>query len=303
MNIMIAGGAGFVGSNLIRVLYNQNYNMKNITVIDKEGKGLDYINNYGVNVFRADLADKGEWFDEFKGKDIIINLAAQISSPNPELFYRNNIVATKNLLEAANKANVKRIIHFSSAAVLSVRKDDYAKTKIEGEELVKKSGIEYCIIQPSLMYGPTDDKNIGYLINFAKKIPCFPIPGHGKWPRQPIYIDDICHLIISIINKFPHNKIYSVNGKEIIYFRDMIKIVLEQLDGFKFRIFLPVSVFKLLMMSYQKLMGSTQFTSDQVDSLTAEEVFSNYAWWEEFNIDVTSFEEGVKKMMEIEKAN
>ncbi len=47
------------------------------------------------------------------------------------------------------------------------------------------------------MYGPTDDKNIGYSIKFAEKFPFFPIPGHGKWPRQPIYIDDMCYLVIS----------------------------------------------------------------------------------------------------------
>jgi nucleoside-diphosphate-sugar epimerase len=52
--------------------------------------------------------------------------------------------------------------------------DDYAKTNVEGEELVKDSSIEYCILMPSLMYGPTDDKNIDYLINFARKFPFLP---------------------------------------------------------------------------------------------------------------------------------
>jgi nucleoside-diphosphate-sugar epimerase len=202
------------------------------------------------------------------------------------------------VLEAAKMADVKKIIHFSSAAVLSIRKDDYAMSKLEGEELVKKSGLDYCILQPSIMFGPTDDKNIGFLIDSAKKIPCLPIPGHGKWPRQPIYIDDVCCLVISIMENFPHNKVYNINGKDIIYFRDMIKIVLRQLGGFRFRVFLPITLFKFLMMSYQRLTGKIQFTPDQVDSLTEGEVFPNYPWWEEFNIDVTSFEGGVKRMVE-----
>ncbi|NQE44638.1 hypothetical protein C5S31_01275 [ANME-1 cluster archaeon GoMg2] len=79
---------------------------------------------------------KRGWYDEFTSKEIVINLAAQISSPLDEPFYRNNVLATINVLEAANNADVKRIIHFSSAAFLSVRKDEYARTKIEGEELV-----------------------------------------------------------------------------------------------------------------------------------------------------------------------
>jgi hypothetical protein len=52
------------------------------------------------------------------------------------------------------------------------------------------------------------------------------------------------------------------------------------------------------MMAYQKLSGEVQFTAYQVDSLTAGEIFSNYAWWEEFDINITNFEDGVKKMVD-----
>ena len=54
------------------------------------------------------------------------------------------------------------------------------------------------------------------------------------------------------------------------------------------------------MMAYQKLSGEIQFTSDQVNSLTAGEIFPNYPWWDEFNIDITSFEEGVKRMVDFD---
>ncbi|RLI02225.1 hypothetical protein DRO38_04170 [Candidatus Bathyarchaeota archaeon] len=77
----------------------------------------------------------------------------------------------------------------------------------------------------------------------------------------------------------------------------MIKIVLKELGGFRFRVFLPIPIFKFLMMSYQRVNGEIQFTPDQVDSLTAKEVFPNYPWWDEFGINITSFEEGVKKMV------
>jgi nucleoside-diphosphate-sugar epimerase len=298
MTVVLPGGAGFVGRNLIRVMIDEGFKPEDITVIDKNQRNLEFLGKYQVKKILADLAEKGDWYDEFNGKELVINLAAQISSPSYEPFYRNTVLTTKNVLEAAKNAGLKRIIHFGSAAIYSVRKDAYAQTKLEGEEMVKNSGLEYCILHPSLMYGPTDDKNIGFLIEFAKKLPCFPIPGHGKWPRQPIYIDDVCHLVISMMQSFPENKVYSINGKDVIYFKDMIKIVLKQLDGFKFRVFLPVSLFKLLMMTYQKLSGEIQFTPDQVDSLTAKEVFPNYPWWDEFGIKITSFDEGVKRMLD-----
>ena len=301
MKIVIAGGAGFVGRNLVRVMFNEGVSLENITIIDSNETNMEYLVEYPVKTVIADISKKDEWIDAIKDADYLVNLVAQISSSEYEPFYNNNVLTTQNLIEVSKKANnLKGVLHFSSAAVSSVRMDDYANTKLEGEKIVMSSGLNYCIIRPSLMFGPTDDKNIGYLINFSKKFPFFPIPSHGKWPRQPIYIDDMCHIVISLLKNFPENKVYNINGKDSIYFKDMIKTVLDEVDGFKFRLFLPVFLFKLGMKFYQILIGNDEFTTDQVDSLTAEEIFPDYPWWDEFNIKPTSFKEGVHIMMSMD---
>jgi nucleoside-diphosphate-sugar epimerase len=295
--IIIPGGAGFVGRNLVKFLITV-VPSENITVIDKNADHLQMVKKYGIKIVEADLSEKGPWYDLFSGQDIIIHLAAQISSKYEEDFEKNNIRATENIIEAAKIANVSKIIFFSSAAVLSVRKDPYADTKLRAEECVKKSGLTYCVIQPSMMYGPTDDKNIGYLISFAKKMPVFPIPGHGRWPRQPIYIDDICRMILHFLDEFPEKKVYSINGKETIFFTDMINTVFRELGGFKIRLSLPIPLFKFLMVTYQKIIRNEQFTLDQVDSLSSCDVFPEYPWWDEFQIPATSFKDGIHLMLQ-----
>ena len=300
MKIVIPGGAGFVGRNLVRNMIEQGYDPNTIIVIDKDEEKLRNFNKLNIKTHLADLSDNGDWMEEFKGADYVVNLAAQISSLDYEPFHRNNILATEKILKASHKFGVKRIVHFSSIAVLSVRKDHYAKTKLEGEQMVEKSGLEYCILRPSIMYGPTNEENIGYLIEFSRKFPFFPIPGHGRWPRQPLYIDDVCNLVITIMRDFPSNELYNVNGKDIVYFKDMVRDVQKQMGGLKFQVHIPVELFKFLMVSFQRLTGNAHFTGDQVDSLTAEEIFPEYPWWEEFDIEITSFEEGVKKMMAFE---
>lgn len=295
--IIIAGGGGFVGKNLVRVMHDKGFNCKNIVVLDKNLKGLNYVKEFGARTVYADLSSKGEWMNELKNAYILVNLAAEIASKDEEAFIKNNVLATQNLVDACKKFKVGKILQYSSAAVLSVRKDWYAETKLKSEEIVRKSKIKFIALQPSLMYGPLDDKNIGWLINFASKWPVFPIPGSGKYPRQPIYIDDMCKLTINLMEKFPAGKILSINGKDTLEFGYMIKSVLKQMSGVHIPIHIPIPIFKFAMTAYQKIFGE-KFTTDQVDSLTSGDVFPDYPWWDKFDVKVTSYEEGTRIMLE-----
>ncbi|MDO8661041.1 MAG: NAD(P)-dependent oxidoreductase [Candidatus Woesearchaeota archaeon] len=298
MKIVIPGGAGFFGRNFVRVWKEEGRDPAELVVIDKDDQGVSYVKEFGTKIVLADLSEKGDWEKEFEKQEIVLCLNAQISGKTRDVFEKNNIDAVKNVISATKKAGINKILHFSSAAVLSVRKDDYAATKEEGQKLIEQSGLQYAILQPSIMYGLTDSKNIGWLISFARKCPVFPIPGSGKYPRQPIFVDDVCRLVIKMLDNMPENKVYSINGKTTIYFKDMIKSVLHAMGGFRFAMHIPVWAFKLCMVIGNKVMKNAPFTPDQLDSLTSGDVFPDYPWWDEFDIKVTPFDEGIKRMLE-----
>lgn len=73
--ILIPGGAGFVGRNLVRVLKFKNYDMNEVTVLDKDKSNLDFVKRYGVQTQCEALSEKGEWYDKFNDKKIVTNLA------------------------------------------------------------------------------------------------------------------------------------------------------------------------------------------------------------------------------------
>ncbi|MDD2646992.1 MAG: hypothetical protein PHN36_03405, partial [Patescibacteria group bacterium] len=125
----------------------------------------------------------------------------------------------------------------------------------------------------------------------------FPIPGNGRYPRQPIYIDDMAHLVIGFIKNFPiENKVYSINGQQIINFKEMIATVLKEMGGWRAAVYIPLPIFLFLVKIYDILFKSP-FTPDQIKSLTSGDVFPDYPWWQEFNIKMTSFRDGVKTML------
>ena len=65
--------------------------------------------------------------------------------------------------------------------------------------MVLDSGIACPVLRPTLMFGWFDRKHLGWLSRFMQQVPVFPIPGHGRYMRQPLYVGDFCNVIISCI--------------------------------------------------------------------------------------------------------
>ena len=292
--IVVCGAAGFVGQNLVPLL-KKKYN---IIAIDKHFHNLNLLKtlNPEIETIYSDMSEKTKWNDTFRDADCIIQLNAEIASPDRDPFIRNNVISTKNIVDNMKKYKTPYLVHVSSAAVNSIRRDYYSETKEDGEMLVKKSGIKHTILRPSMMYGCFDNKNVGWLMSFMGKSPLFPIPGTGKYPRQPVFVTDFCKIIEQLIETRPDNKIYNINGDKIDFI-DMVKVIIKAKKIFRPVVKLPLRMFMFLMQSYNFILRKVEFTPDQVRSLTSGEVFEMFPWWSEFNIEKTSFKDGVHKML------
>lgn len=294
MKILITGAAGFVGQNLMTLLDKKN----DIIAVDRNVKNLKLLKKLHpkVKTVNADLSKSGDWQNNFKGIDVVITLHAQIASKTSEAFYKSNVNALKNILKAMKKYKVPYIVHVSSSVVESVARDDYTLSKKKSEELVKESGIRYVTLRPTLMYGCFDYKHIGWIIRFMEKTPVFPIPGNGKFIRQPLYVMDFCRIIVSCLEKKPKNKTYDITGKEKIYYIDMMKKIAKT-KGIK-RIFLkiPIPLFSFLLDFYGIFTKKPIFTSDQLRALIAGDEFKVIKWWDIFGVKYTPFEKGIEKM-------
>ena len=117
MKIIIPGGAGLVGQNLIARLKNNNLN--EIIVIDKQENNLNILKNThpDIQCKCADLSLSGSWEKEFNNADIVIMLQAQIGGNQESEFHKNNIQSSQNVLDAMKKFNINYLIHVSSSVV------------------------------------------------------------------------------------------------------------------------------------------------------------------------------------------
>ena len=246
-NVLITGGAGYIGSHVTETLLKKN---KKVFLVDNLSTGHKKLINKKAKFFKLDIANKRgikKIIEKYK-IDSIIHLAAHLiigeGQKKPKKYYKNNVLGTKKLMEACKNSTVKNFIFSSTAAIYKegqykvsensmIRpKSVYGKTKIKAENLIinfaKKNKINYGILRyfniagasPSGKIGLINKKSDHLFKNFSseimKKRPKLKIYGSdyktkdGSCIRDFIHVSDIAqihYLILEKINKLKISKI------------------------------------------------------------------------------------------------
>ena len=293
--IIITGAAGLVGQNLVLMLQELGY--KDIVAIDKHAGNLEVLRTLvpDAKTVVADLAEPGDWERLFDPDAVVVVLHAQITGKRPDAFERNNIAATERLLAAVRAGGARFLVHVSSSVVNSVAEDDYTRTKRGQEALIRASGIPCCVLRPTLMFGWFDPKHLGWLARFMEKTPVFPIPGHGRYMRQPLYIRDFCRALAWAIEHRPAGAVYDVVGAQRIDYVDMIRLI-KKVKGLRTWIVpIPFALFRGLLKVYALFSRQPPFTADQLEALAAGDDFQGVETDAAFGFRQTPFEAAIRE--------
>ena len=246
-NILITGGAGYIGSHVAEILFKK---YKKVFLLDNLSTGHRKLINKKAKFFKLDILrkDKVKKIIKKNNIDSIIHLAANLiigeGQRKPKKYYKNNVLGTKNLLEACKDTTVRNFIFSSTAAIykegqykvseksIIKPKSIYGKTKIKAENLIrnfaKKNKINYGILRYFNIAGSSPSGKIGlinknsdhlfknYSIEILKKKPKLKIYGtnyktkDGSCIRDFIHVSDIAeihYLVLEKINKLNVSKI------------------------------------------------------------------------------------------------
>jgi nucleoside-diphosphate-sugar epimerase len=293
--IVLPGGAGLVGQNLIARLKARGY--RDIVVLDKHAANLAVLRSVHPDVVAelADLAQPGSWTRHFAGADVVVMLQAQIGGNDYQQFVRNNLDATRHILDAIRANGVPYLVHISSSVVESVADDFYTRTKKEQERMVLESGIPCPVLRPTLMFGWFDRKHLGWLSRFMRKVPAFPIPGHGRYMRQPLYVGDFCNIIISCVEHRVRDGVYNISGHEKLDYVDIIREIRRATGVRTPIVHLPYRLFHALLWIWGVFDRNPPFTTQQLAALTAKDEFEVIDWPGIFQVARTPFRDAIEE--------
>lgn len=258
MNILVTGGAGFIGSNFVHYIAKK-YPEYKITVVDALTYSGDQnrIKNLGdkVSFHKADISDFGAMDTLMEGIDWVVHFAAEthvdrsIADPGP--FLKSNIMGTDVMARAAMKHNVKRFHHVSTDEVFgslelgsSVRfneqtpyspRSPYAASKASSDHIVRaygeSYGLPFTITNCSNNYGPWDSPGRVIPVFIMKAIENKPLPiyGNGKAVRDYLFVEDHCVAIDLALQKGEIGQTYCVGGAAQKNGVEVAKAILEAL--------------------------------------------------------------------------
>jgi nucleoside-diphosphate-sugar epimerase len=293
--IVLTGAAGLVGQNLIVEMKQQGYTR--LVAIDKHAHNLEILRGLhpDVETILADLAEPGDWAHAFEGARLVVQLHAQITGKTTDLFVRNNLTATGHVLAACKAAGVPYMVHISSSVVNSVARDDYTNTKREQEEMVVASGQRHCVLRPTLMFGWFDPKHLGWLSRFMARTPVFPIPGDGRFMRQPLYERDFCRCIAKCIETEPDGQVFDIVGDTRVDYVDIIRTIKRVKKLHTLIVHIPIGFFGFLLKVYSLFSSKPPFTADQLKALSAGDDFSGVDTQAVFGVKQTPFEDAIRE--------
>jgi len=258
--LLVTGGAGFIGSNFVRMVLSEHpdcfiVNLDKLTYAGNLENLAGFLDNPNHKFIKGDICDGAliEKIVEQYRIDTIINFAAEShvdrSISEPKIFIETNVTGTLTLLEVARDKKLERFIQISTDEVYGALgpkgkfteetplspNSPYSASKAAADQLVAAFGhtwgVKYNITRCSNNYGPYQfpEKLIPLMTNNALDDKELPVYGDGLYVRDWLYVYDHCTAIWQVLQKAPPGEIYNIGGCNEKTNLEVIDLILKRL--------------------------------------------------------------------------
>jgi uncharacterized protein YbjT (DUF2867 family) len=225
MKIAITGGTGFVGRHLANRLLSEQHDVVLISrrALASAAAGSNDLGNI-VRV-SSDLSDIDVLAAAFAGCHSVAHCAGINRELGTQTFQRIHIERTCNVVEAAQRAGVRRISLMSFLRARPSCGSPYHESKWAAEEIVRSSSLEYTIIKAGMVYG-RGDHMLDHLSHAVCTLPIFSTVGFREEPIMPLAIDDLVQILRAALveGRLPRQTV-AVTGAEKLYLSDAARRV------------------------------------------------------------------------------
>lgn len=251
MNVLITGGAGFVGAHLTRRLLERGHRVTSLDL--RPGPEDESLRQAGARMLQGSVADREAVDRATAGADIVFHLASPFGDPlaPAKAFEETEVVGTDVVLAAARRHGVRRVVHCSTQGVHGIvttpvgdedspiaPRDGYCEAKARGEEVAQAAiaqGQDVVIVRPTSVYGPGDTRGWLSLFRMVQK-GRFVMIGSGETMNHPVYVENLVDLFeLAATTPEARGRTYLAGDAEAVTLNQLVRAV-SRAVGSKVRI-------------------------------------------------------------------
>lgn len=272
--VTVFGGSGFLGRNAVRGLAKAGYRIRVAVRYPNQAEYLPPMGSVGqIQLMKCNVLDQDAVARACQGADAVVNLVGILAPAGGQGFDDIHVAAVGNIAMAAKAAGARTLVHVSSLGADPEAESHYAKTKGEGEKLLREEFADATILRPSLLAGPDDDF-FNKFAALARMLPMLPLIGGGHTKFQPVFVGDVADAIVKCVSDTAtKGKTYELGGPGTYSFKALMQLVLQETGRSRLLLPVPFWLASIKAMFLQFLPGKL-LTPDQVTSLKADNLVS-----------------------------
>ena len=279
MKVFVTGGTGFTGSYTVPLLLENGFDVRCLYRLRSDRAILP---QPAIEWALGDLSDSQALSASMRGTEALVNVAS--------LGFGH----ADSIVRAAREAGIQRAIFVSTTAIFTQLNARSKQVRLDAEETIKTSGLNYTILRPTMIYGSRRDRNMWQLIRFLRYSPVIPVFGDGNSLQQPIYVGDVAQAIVSCsCNDQTFGKSYNIAGKYPLTYNQVIDTVAGHMNKRIWKIHLPPAPIMGLLKFFERLHIPFPVKGEQVLRLNESKNFSYQEAQKDFGFSPYSFEEGI----------
>ena len=280
MKVLVTGATGFTGSYVVPLLLQQDAQVRCLVRTSSDTSVLP-VNR--IELAYGDLENRTSIEQALQGIDVLINIASLGFGHAP------------NIVNAAVAAGVQRAIFISTTAIFTTLNAASKSVRLAAEETIRKSGLAFTILRPTMIYGSSRDRNMCRLIHYLQRWPVFPIFGSGEYLQQPVYVEDVATAVVqSLAATQTIGKSYNISGALSLTFNQVIDTICELLGCNVRKVHLPPAPVVAGLAALQRLSLPLPIKAEQVLRLNEHKAFDFAEATRDFGYQPRSFAEGIR---------
>ena len=264
--ILVTGATGFVGRRVVERLASNRENVRALS----RGGGATML-PWGVKIAVGDVLDPKSLTSAMQGVDAVVHLVAVIREVGDRTFQRVNYEGTKNVIEAATKAGVDRVVFVSTVGSTSDPDVPYLYSRWMAEQEIARSDLDYTVVRFTIGFGEGDEF-VNRLAALVKMSPLAPVIGDGKSEFQPISVDDVGRCVVESIERHDlEGKTVDIGGLDYFTYDELIDLVAETLEVKVKKIHVPIGVMTPAATVMESLSPNPPVTREQLKMIAVGE--------------------------------